>query len=194
MPASLSISVSLPSADPLFRILSSQVRDKAEFVKLWAADAAREARENCRAKPGRRWWRELARSIQVAQAGEREWTVSSAKAGANLQQFGGEVRPVRARALTIPIAEEARGKRAMEFERPGRPLFVPKGTNVLGYSRRTGRGKNAASVFVPLYALRASAQVPASPWFPSDRRLRALAVEAMRWLWNREHADWGRQV
>lgn len=44
--------------------------------------------------------------------------------GLRLQQYGGEVRPVKKRALTIPVTNEARGRSVHEFEAAtGRRLF-----------------------------------------------------------------------
>lgn len=48
--------------------------------------------------------------------------------GLRLQQFGGVIKPKKARALTIPVTAEARGVRAPQFERAtGRRLFLLKG-------------------------------------------------------------------
>jgi hypothetical protein len=48
--------------------------------------------------------------------------------GLRLQHYGGEIRPVRKRALTIPVTAEARGKSVRLFEQEtGRNLFVVKG-------------------------------------------------------------------
>lgn len=44
--------------------------------------------------------------------------------GLRLQQYGGEIRPVKKRALTIPVTNEARGRSVHEFEAAtGRRLF-----------------------------------------------------------------------
>lgn len=44
--------------------------------------------------------------------------------GLRLQQYGGEIRPVRKRALTIPVTNEARGRSVHEFEEAtGHRLF-----------------------------------------------------------------------
>lgn len=48
--------------------------------------------------------------------------------GLRLQQYGGEIRPKRKRALTIPVTADARGISARTFEvQFGRRLFVVKG-------------------------------------------------------------------
>ncbi len=50
--------------------LNYQLRNKAAFLKNWAQTIAIEARNNARAKGGRRWWKELARSLQVRQVSD----------------------------------------------------------------------------------------------------------------------------
>jgi hypothetical protein len=122
----------------------------------------------------------------VRSAGEDTAEVSSNHVGATLKQYGGTIRPVVARALTIPIAPEAEGKRAYELERPDRPLFVPRGTRLLGYGK--GRGKKRE--FRALYVLAARAVQEPDPWFPGDSRvLRLGEIEAIRIL-RKEQAQW----
>lgn len=51
---------------------------------------------------------------------------------------GGVIRPKRAKALTIPLVAEARGLRAVDYERnTGNELFIPRGKSVLAI--KTGR-------------------------------------------------------
>ena len=92
-------------------------------------------------------WSDLARSIQVRRVSESAEEVSSSQIGAGLKQFGGTVRPKHAKALTIPIVPEAKGKTAYELERPDRPLFVvseatgdPETVGVLGYAKKSRKG------------------------------------------------------
>lgn len=48
--------------------------------------------------------------------------------GLRLQQYGGEIRPVKKRALTIPVTAEARGLSARAYQaKTGHDLFVVKG-------------------------------------------------------------------
>lgn len=48
--------------------------------------------------------------------------------GLRLQQYGGEIRPVRKRALTIPVTAAARGLSARAFQaKTGNKLFLVKG-------------------------------------------------------------------
>ena len=113
-----------PDMNPMVRKVMQNLKLRMTFLKNWANSAAMDARGNARAKGGRRYWKDLARSIQVRRLSETAVVVSSSQIGAALKQYGGIVRPVTARALTIPITDEAKGKTAYEFERPDRPLFV----------------------------------------------------------------------
>lgn len=182
----MQITVSTPNLQQNLARLVSMVRNKAGFVKNWANAAAMEGRQNARSKPGRRWWRDLARSVQVRSVNERIAEVSSSQPGANIKQFGGTIRPVRARALTIPIAPEAEGRRAYELERPDRPLFVLPGTRLLGYSG--GRGKNKS--FRALYVLAAKSVQRPDPWFPDDARITALGEREASIIFAREQKQW----
>ena len=100
-----------------------------------------------------------------------------------------------ARALTIPITDEAKGKTAYEFERPDRPLFVvsektgdPGTIGVLGYAKKT-RKKNV-SAFHPLFVLRKYAKMKPDPWFPTKNRIEFLAQREAEFLLRREMKNW----
>lgn len=48
--------------------------------------------------------------------------------GLRLQQYGGEIKPVKRRALTIPVTADARGRTVRNFETAlGRRLFMVRG-------------------------------------------------------------------
>lgn len=90
--------------------------------------------------------------------------------------FGGRIVPVNARALTIPIAEEADGKRASEFD----DLFVwkdrEKGTAYLARAR----GKGKYTEIQLLYKLLASVeQDPDHSVLPKPEDLQAAARTAV---------------
>jgi len=136
----------------------------------WAQRTAIRARENARAKPGRRFWRDIARSVSVASIGTDAMSVHSAHVAAAQKQFGGviESRP-GGPPLTIPIATEARGRRASEFEGGGRDLFTlpsksggADAIGILGYSDGGGE-------FHALFALRRrTRRQDAKPWWPTQ--------------------------
>lgn len=181
--------------DRITRDTVTLIKNKMAFVKNWANSVAMKARENARGKGGRRWWRELARSIWVKSVSETEVDVGTDHVGAGLKQHGGEVRPVNSKALTIPIAEEAKGKRAYEFERADRELFVisqktgdPQTIGILGYAEDGGR----EGAVHPLYVLRTKADMKPDPWFPGNGEISVLAQrESLRQL-AKEQAVWNR--
>ena len=61
------------------------------------------------------------------------------------------IRPVKARALTIPIHALAYGVSVRELKARGKVLFRPKGTDILAMV-----SPQAASGFIPMYALKKS--------------------------------------
>ena len=112
-----------------------------------------------------------------------------------LGEFGGVVRPITARALTIPVTAEAKGKTAYEFERPDRPLFVvsektgdPGTIGVLGYAKKTR--KENVSAFHPLFVLRKYAKMKPDPWFPTKNRIEFFASREAKLLFHREEKNW----
>ena len=184
-----------PDMDPMVRAVMQNLKLRMTFLKNWANSAAIEARGNARAKGGRRYWKDLARSLQVRQVSETAVSVSSSQIGAGLKQYGGVVRPITARALTIPVTAEAKGKTAYEFERPDRPLFVvsektgdPGTIGVLGYAKKTR--KENVSAFHPLFVLRKYAKMKPDPWFPTENRIAVLAVREARILHDKEQKNW----
>lgn len=184
-----------PDMDPMVRAVMQNLKLRMSFLKNWANSAAIEARGNARAKGGRRYWKDLARSVQVRRFSETAVSVSSSQTGAGLKQFGGTVRPVHAKALTIPIVPEAKGRTAYEFERPDRPLFVVSGktgdpgtVGVLGYAKET-REKDVTA-FHPLFVLRNYAKMKPEPWFPTENRIAELAVREARILHDKEQKNW----
>ncbi|MBI1939180.1 MAG: HK97 gp10 family phage protein [Ignavibacteriales bacterium] len=78
---------------------------------------------------------------------------------AAIQEFGGDIRPVDAGALTIPIHPDAKGKRAKDFKdlvliqrKQGNPLLV----------RVVGKGK--AQRMDIMFVLVQKATIPAQPY------------------------------
>lgn len=139
------------------------------FLKTWGNAVARKARENARSKSsGGRFWKSIARSVRLRQVSTNAVEISSDHFAARQKQEGGVITAKNAAALTIPITDEAKGKRASEFETGGRQLFVPKGTSVLGYSDN--------GEFHALYVLRKSVRQDAEPWFPSVAEVNAIGI------------------
>jgi hypothetical protein len=73
------------------------------------------------------------------------------------------IRPVRAKFLTIPIAKEARGKRAADFPEA---FFVRSGAGnlILAKTAQKGRGSKRHAELVPLFVLKKSVRPYPHPW------------------------------
>jgi len=164
------------------RMLLRRVKNQEKFVKLWAFAVSREAQSNCRAKPGRQFWRQLANSIKLMQVGPTSFLIRSSHVGANIKQFGGVIKPKRAKFLTIPLDKSVtKGQRAWEFANGGKnkkDLFVIRsgGKLLLGYSKGKRQG------FVPVFLLARSSTQKPDPWFPLPHRVNALASQTFRQL------------
>ena len=77
------------------------------------------------------------------------------------------IRPRRAKALTLPIAAEAYGKKVSELKRSGWALFQAKGVLM---------GKSPAGSLRPLYALKTSVRLRQDrTLLPADERLAETA-------------------
>ena len=186
--------VDVPRMESIDVSLNYQLRNKAKFLKIWANSVAMEARRNARAKGGRRYWQDLARSLQVRNISKETIDIGTNQKGATLKQFGGEIRPDKAKALTIPISPEAKGRTAYEIERTGKKLFVisqktgdPGTVGVLGYARKS---KSGDSDFRPLFVLRTRVFQDADPWFPSTIQVMRLAQREAEIQHAKEEQQW----
>jgi hypothetical protein len=163
------------------------VKNPLPFLTVWGNAVGKEARETARSKGGRQFWHEIAQSTRVQTVSATGVSVHSTHIAARQKQYGGRISApgkgpsaTGSQWLTIPLVEEAKRKRAREFELGGRELFVPLGTHVLGYVEKRGKGKGT---FHALYALVKSVTQAAEPWFPEPERAWQLgAGEAQRWL------------
>lgn len=145
------------------------------WLLVWGNAVAKEARTNARQKGGRSFWREIAQATRVERAGTDSVSVANYHVAGGHKQTGGPIETKDKKALTIPLTDEAKRKRAAEFELGGRKLFRPgppgQKANVLGYADEDG-------VFHPLFALvkRTRAQA-AEPWFPDAPRVSAIGLQ-----------------
>lgn len=163
------------------RRLGVELGDATPLLKVWGQRTAIAARSSARGKGGRRFWNDVARSVQVAEVGPQAVRVHAAHVAAAQKEFGGEIRPRNARALTIPVSDEASGKRASEFESGGRELFVldlgkdSDTIGLLGYAEEDGD-------FHALFVLRRRVYQDAEPWWPTRSEVTAFGMdEAERW-------------
>jgi hypothetical protein len=149
-------------------------------LSAWAQAVAKRARANAVKKSkGGTFWNEIAKDTRVRSISTDSFEVACDHPAGYHKHKGGKIRAKKARALTIPITDEAKGKRAKEFEHGGRNLFVfPNSNGVLGYS--------AGGKLHPLFVLRKVVTQKAEPWWPEASEINALGLkEAAYWL-NRE--------
>jgi len=149
---------------------------------LWGQSVTTKARKNARAKGGKSFWREVAQATVLESVSDTSAVVANYHVAGGHKQTGGVIRAKNAKALTIPITEEAKRKRAGEFAQGGRKLFVipsKKGDaatkGILGYSD--------GEKFYPLFVLRTRVEQAAEPWFPSAAEIANMGVaEGLRLL------------
>lgn len=148
--------------------------------RLWGQRVANQARRNARAKGGRRFWRQVARATHLREVSEASATVANEHVAGAQKQFGGTIRPVKGKYLTIPISDEARGKRVAEFVQGGRKVFAftsTKGNRLLAYME--GEQMNL------LYVLKTEVTQAAEPWFPDDAEIAGMGLDEGRRLLNK---------
>ena len=160
---------------PMIKSLAGKLSlpQRVVFLIAWGRDVALQAQRNARAKGGRRFWTDIARSVNVRSVSSEGVEVASDHVAAAQMQYGGVIEaPGRgpgskhASALAIPLPE-AGGRPPSAFT--NRHLFVlpskrPDTKGILGYS--TGKGEN--EVFHPLFVLRKRTKfLLARPFFPT---------------------------
>lgn len=172
-------SITTDTATPKLLSLMREMAPPQQMRTLlqWGALVKAEAQRTAIGKGGRKFWREIARSVNIRSAAEAVYVESNHYAAAQMQ-YGGDISaPGKnsespAKALTIPIkGSPAEGRRASEFSQK---LFTLKSAGsgdaeyigVLGYNE--GTGKDAR--FVPLFILRKRVRGHKSPWWPTDAR------------------------
>lgn len=131
---------------------------------------------------GRRthWWARVAQSTQIASVTDQQAVVSISEPGLGLKVTGGVIRPVEAKALTIPLHPEAHGRRARTVElATGMPLwrYRPK----KGGPTFLAQTLNDDQIRI-MYVLKSVARVKADPYALPDQgmmdRNAAQAAEA----------------
>ncbi len=155
-----------------------KLQHPAPFFARWGQRAAIKTRANARAKGGRRLWGEIARATHLASYSDHHAQVAIDHVAARIRQTGGTIRPRDAKALTIPLTDEAEGKRAGEFELGGQELFIlepqagdPATVGILGYNDPDDDS------FHGLYLLRSRVTHPADPYLPTPLELGQMAIE-----------------
>lgn len=174
--------VALDTATPRFRKLAGRIQARggqARFLMRWGARIRKVSKERAIGKGGRKFWREIARSINLIDNG-RTVEVQSTHRAAAQKQYGGaiEARGMSgggADYLTIPIlGSEAEGRSAAEFALAGLDMFalgMDDGRGVLGYSDENDE-------FVPLFVLvrKTKPQKP-DPFVPLENETLQIGIE-----------------
>jgi hypothetical protein len=174
----MGIEVRVNTIEPRLRALVTRLRDQGQggdFALRWAVRVRLEAMKRAIGKGGRRFWRDLARSIFAERDGGSAAVVGASHPAAAQKQYGGRIHAKGksgggADVLTIPLdsAPEARGRRAKEFSLSGLKLFalgMEDGRGVLGYTDKDGE-------FKALYALvRQTKRQTADPFMPSESEI-----------------------
>ena len=142
----------------------------------FAQAVAIQDRANAQAKGGDFW------NDQAAQVVARPTATGAAVyinyIGAHWQE-GGDIFPDTKRCLTIPVSDEAKGKRAGDFEMGGRQLFTldiegdPDTIGLLGYAEEDGS-------FHPLYLLRTRVHHEPDPWLATDADITRIGRRELR--------------
>lgn len=147
--------------------------DIQPMLKTWGVKTRQKAQANARAKGGRSFWADIAKRTLVKSVSNTIVEVVCHHFAGAIKQFGGIIKPKKAKALTIPIAPEAKGKTAAEFELGGRDLFVLKSDNADPDSRGI-LGYSDGDQFHALFALRTKSVQKPDPWWPTDSEIIAL--------------------
>jgi len=161
---------------------AARLCDTLPLMKSWGQGVARMAKQNARQHPGR-FWREIADSVKLFAVDEYTQIVETDHVAAAQKQFGGDIRPKNKRALTIPVADEAKGKKASDFELGGRPLFVMRSARVKDQDTVGVLGYSAGGEFHPLFVLRTKVHQEPEPWWPTEAEVIGIANrKADYWL------------
>lgn len=122
------------------------------------------------AKPTK-FWSTTARAVTLDGASDTGFTIGVPNPAIGQAFHDVTIRPVKAKALTIPINALSYGKTVYEMSRKFK-IFKPKGKSVICALR--GRGKT--STLVPLFALVKQVQLSRDPsLWPTDEAMNAAA-------------------
>lgn len=143
------------------RHLIASLRNKGAFFKVWAHKTSLMAKTSARShSKGGRFWLSIANLTKVTSANDSGAVVSCLHFAGAQKEFGGTIKAKNAKFLTIPIAPEAKGKRAGEFEN----TFVMGGIIFQGIEH----GKKKDGGLKALFVLKKSVTQDAEPWWPKS--------------------------
>ncbi len=170
-------------AEELGRRLGSPKR----FLDAWAQGVAKQARENARAKGGRKFWHDVAKATQVTSVSDTQATVGCNYAGAAFKETGGTISaPGKgpgakgSKFLAIPIdaAARASGNGPEYYGRSFDMMFIPyyrNGEKRFLMGKVTNKGKKNEK-FTALFALVKSVTQKADPWLPTEARIAEIGT------------------
>lgn len=178
--AAAGFTISRDTATPRLRRLARKLdpEGSGRYLLQWGAATRRSAQRNALAKGGRRFWKDMARSVRIAAAGPRQVDVVSDHVAAAQKQFGGPIVAKGSAAggaemLTIPISVESEGRRASEFTDAGEELVAiyPPSMGDKGLL-----GWRHSDWFEPLFLLTEEVDQEAEPWWPTERETMAEGI------------------
>lgn len=184
---SYSILITSDTATPALREMTAALSPQ-RFCAAVGPACNRLVRQNYRRQPPTRsggkstgFWADAARSTTWSSEG-MSVTTTTTKIGVRQQYFGGTIRPVNRRMLSVPISAQAHGKTVADF--PGSFMIITrKGAYIVQYaSAFTAKGnqKRQHSTFEFLFKLVASVDQAANPGvLPTDEEFYAVIFKAV---------------
>ncbi len=132
--------------------------------------------------PSTGFWEDAARGTTWIDNKDGSVTIRVNKIGFRQRYYGGVIRAVNAKFLTIPISAQAYGKTAADF--PGSFIITtPKGAYIVQYGGsvgKRGRANKANATLEFLFKLQRSVNQAEMPWIiPGATAYTATAIEAM---------------
>lgn len=146
---SVSVTVSMTGNDPGFIIAATVAPARMEALnRLLAERLSDELKDHFRKRntepnrmnaPKTNFWNQLEAATAVSEVSATGAAVTVAEERFRIHLYGGTIRPKTAKALTIPLIPEARGKFTRDYERSsGKKLFSLPGVNVLFEKNKDG--------------------------------------------------------
>ena len=145
----------------MLRHLIASLKNKGAFFKVWGHKTSLMAKTSARAHShGGKFWPSIANLTKVTSANDSGAVVQCLHFAGAQKEYGGTITAKNAKFLTIPIAPEAKGKRAGEFEN----TFVMGG--IIFQSAGGRRGSASEERPKALFVLKKSVDQKAEPWWP----------------------------
>jgi hypothetical protein len=153
----------------MLRHLIASLKNKGGFFKVWGHRTSLMAKTSARShSKGGRFWPSIANLTKVTSASDSGAVVQCLHFAGAQKEYGGTITAKNAKFLTIPIAPEAKGKRAGEFEN----TFVMGGIIFQGIEH----GKKKDGGLKALFVLKKSVNQKAEPWWPKPEPVLAQGL------------------